>query len=115
MLALKDDYLLEIVKTQEGRLPAVPGKMDGRTGKAFDVLDNIFFQHGVGHAKRLLLRIKESFSQVVTIMTTQVAEGTTGFGEDLEFAGSFSQGLTPDILGANQTNIEDSILRYSTH
>ena len=88
-MALKGDYLLKIIETQEGRLTAVPGKVDGRTGKTFDVLDNIFFQHGIGHTKRLLHGIEESFLQVITIMTAQVADGTTGFGEDLEFAGSF--------------------------
>jgi hypothetical protein len=94
---LKGHNLLKIIETQEGRLSTVPGKIDRRTGKGFDVLDNIFFQHGIGHAKSLLGGIEVLLLQVVTIVTTQVAEGTNRFGEDLKFTRGFAQGSAPHL------------------
>jgi hypothetical protein len=53
------------------------------------VLDNKLLQDIVGHAKRLALGIEVFLIQVVTVVTAQVAEGTSRFDKNLKFAGSF--------------------------
>ena len=53
------------------------------------MLEDVFFQDGVGHAERLGLRIEVFLLQVITVSAVQVAEGTGGFDKDLKFTGSF--------------------------
>jgi hypothetical protein len=69
MLALKHYNPAKIIQPQDGWFPTMPGKVDHRTGGSLDVLDNIFFQDGVRHAKQLAFRIKVLFFKVVTIVT----------------------------------------------
>jgi hypothetical protein len=89
VLALQRHNPAEVFEPQEGRFPAVPGKVDHRTGGGVDVLDHILLQEIVGHAKRLTLWIEMFLSQVVTIVTAQIAYGANRFGEYLKFARSF--------------------------
>src|SRR4030042_1387200 len=58
MLPLQRHNLPEVVQPQDDRLSTMPGKIDHRTGRSGDVLDDVFLQDGVGHAKRLALRIE---------------------------------------------------------
>ena len=53
------------------------------------MLDDILLQDVVGHAKRLVLWIEMFLIQVVTVVTPQVAEGTSRFDKNLKLAGSF--------------------------
>jgi hypothetical protein len=78
----------------------MPGKVDHRTAGSSDLLDNVFLQDRVVHAKRLALRIEVFLLQIVTIVTVQVTEGATGLGKNLKFTGNFDHGLTP-ISGSN--------------
>jgi hypothetical protein len=63
------------------------------------MLDNVFFQEGVVHAKGLLFWIEASFPQVVTIVTVQVADGADGLDKNLKFAGSLNHDSNPDLRG----------------
>ena len=107
MFALKGHDFAEVVETQEGRFPAVPGKVDLRTWRSFDVLDDVLLQDGVGHAKRLSRWIKEFFLQVVTIVTAQIADGPNGLGENLKFAGGFAHGSAPDLSVEGHKDIRE--------
>jgi hypothetical protein len=68
----------------------MPGKVDHRTGGGGNMLDNVFLQYRVGHAKRLIFWIEVFLLQVVAIMTVQVADGANGLDKNLKFAGSFN-------------------------
>jgi hypothetical protein len=61
------------------------------------MLDNVFLQDGVGHAKGLAFWIEVFLLQVVTIVTVQVADGTNGLGKNLKFAGSFNHCPIPNL------------------
>ncbi len=116
MLALQRHNLAKVVQPQDGRLPTMPGKVDHRTGRSGDVLDNVFLQDVVGHAKRLALWIEVFLLQVVTIVTVQVADGANGFGKNLKFAGSFDHCSIPNLRvehhysGSDQVNFRNSLL-----
>jgi len=97
MLALKGHDLAKVIKTQKGRLPAVPGKVDRWSGRGLDVLDDVSFQDILGHAKRLTFWVEMLFFQVIAVVTAQVADGPNGLGENLKFAGSFAQGSAPNL------------------
>jgi hypothetical protein len=56
------------------------------------VLDDILFQDVVGHAERLALGREMFLIQIVTVVTAQVAEGTSRFDKNLKLAGSFGHG-----------------------
>jgi hypothetical protein len=75
----------------------MPGKVNHRTGGSVNMLDNVFLQDGVGHAKGLTLWIEMFFLQVITIVTVQVADGTTGLGKNLKFAGGFDHCSIPSL------------------
>jgi len=89
MFTLERNNFAEVVQTQDGRFPAMPGKTDDRFGGGFDVLDNDLLQDEVGHAKRLAFRIEVFLLQVITIFTVQVADGADGLYKNLKIAGSF--------------------------
>ena len=63
------------------------------------MLDDVFLQYGVGHAKRLIFWIEVFLLQVVAIATAQVADGTHRLDENLKFAGSFHHGSIPHLWG----------------
>ncbi len=98
MLALQRHNLAKVVQPQDGRFSSMPGKVDHRSGGSIDVLNNVFLQDVVGHAKRLALWIEVFLLQVVTIVAVQVADGPNRFGKNLKFAGSFGHYAIP-ILG----------------
>jgi len=54
MLVLQRHDLAKVVQPQDDRLTTMPGKVDHRTGRGGNMLDNIFFQDGVGHGIRLI-------------------------------------------------------------
>jgi len=89
MLALQSYNLAKVVQAQDHRFPAVPRELNHRTGASLDVLDDIFLQDVVVHAKRLVFWIEMFLLQVVTVVTAQVAEGTSRFDKNLKLAGSF--------------------------
>ena len=89
----------------------MPGKIDHRTGRSVDVLDNVLLQDVVGHAKRLALWIEVFLLQVVTIVTVQVADGANGFGKNLKFAGSFDHGSIPNLRVEHHKAREGSLSR----
>ncbi len=99
MLALQCHNLAKVVQPQDDRLSTMPGKVDHRTGGSSNVLDNVFLQDGVGHAKRLALWIEVFLLQVVTIVTVQVADGANRLGKNLKFAGSFNHCSIPNLQG----------------
>ena len=63
------------------------------------MLDNVFLQDGVGHAKRIIFWIEVFLLQVVAIVTVQVANGSNGLDENLKFAGSFDHWVIPNLRG----------------
>ncbi len=97
MFALERYDLAKVIEPQDGRFPAMPGKVDHRTGRGIDVLDDVFFQDRVGHAKRLAHRIEVFLLQVVTIVAVQVAGSAGRLGKNLEFAGSFGHRSILDL------------------
>ena len=97
MLALQRRNLAKVVQPQDGRFPAMPGKVDHRTGGSGNVLYNVLLQDVVGHAKRLALWIEVFLLQVVTIVTVKVTDGTTGLGKNLKFAGGFDHCSIPSL------------------
>jgi hypothetical protein len=99
MLSLQRHDLAKVVQPQDDRLTTMPGKVDHRTGRGGNVLDNVFLEDGVGHAKRLAFWIEVFLLQVVTIVTVQVADGANGLGKNLKFAGSFNHRSFPNPRG----------------
>ncbi len=97
MLALHLHNVAKVVQPQDGRFPAMPGKVNHRTGGSVDVLDNVLLQDRVGHAKRLALRIEVFLLQVVTIVTVQVADRATGLGKNLKFTRGFDHCSIPNL------------------
>jgi hypothetical protein len=61
------------------------------------MLDNVFLQDGVGHAKRLAFWIDVFLFQIVAIVTVQVANGANRLGKNLKFAGSFNHCAIPNL------------------
>ncbi len=97
VLVLQRHNLAKVVQAQEERLPAMPGKVDHRTGGGGNMLDDVFLQYGVGHAKRLIFWIEVFLLQVIAIVTVQVADGAKGLDEDLKFAGSLNHCSIPHL------------------
>jgi hypothetical protein len=110
MLPLQGHNLPEVAEPQEDRLSTMPGKIDHRTGRSGDVLDDIFLQDGVGHPKRLALWIEVLLLEIVTVVTVQVADGPGGFDKNLKFAGGFIHFSIPNprrtSLGVDTYTIE---------
>jgi len=107
MFVLKGNDLAKVVKTQEGRLPSVPGKVDRWSGRGLDVLDDIPFQDILGHAELLTFWVEMLFFQVIAVVTAQVADGPNGLGENLKFTGSLAQGSAPDLPVEDHKDIRD--------
>jgi hypothetical protein len=61
------------------------------------MLDNVFLQEGVGHAKRLAFRIDFFLFQIVAIVTVQIANGANGLCKNLKFSGSFNHCVIPNL------------------
>jgi hypothetical protein len=97
MLALQRHDLAKVVKPQEDWFTTMPGKVDHQTGGCGNMLDNVFLQDGVRHAKQLVFWIEILFLQVVTIVTVQVADRANGLGKNLKFAGRFDHGPIPNL------------------
>ena len=97
MLALQRHNLAKVVQPQYGRFPAMPGKVDHRTGESVDVLDDVLLQDVVGHVKRFALWIEMFLLQVVTIVTAQVADGASRFYKNLKFTGCFDHCPIPNL------------------
>ena len=106
MVALHLHDVAKVVQPQEGRFPTMPGEVNHRTGGSVDVLDNVFLQNVVGHAKRLALRIEVFLLQVVTIVTVQIADRANGFDKNLKFA----RGLDHCLI----SNLPADLVRHST-
>ncbi len=86
VLALERDHLAEKIKAQNRGFPAMPGKVDCRTRRRGDVLDNVFLKEGVRHAELLSLGIKMLLPQIVTVSAVQVADGANRLGKNLKVA-----------------------------
>jgi hypothetical protein len=97
MFVLKRHDLAKVVQPQEDWFTTMPGKVDYWTGGCGNMLDNVFLQDGVRHAKQLVFWIEILFLQVVTIVTVQVADRANGLGKNLKFAGSFDHGPIPNL------------------
>jgi hypothetical protein len=70
MLALQFNDLVKVVQSEQGRLPAVPGKRDNRIGTGFR---KMYFQNFLRHAKGLVV-VEASIFQVVTEVAVQVTD-----------------------------------------
>ena len=97
MLALQRRNLAEVVQPQYGRFPAMPGKVDHRTGERIDILDDVLLQDVVGHVKRLALWIEMFLLQVVTVVTAQIAGRADRFCKNLKFTGCFDHFSIPNL------------------
>jgi hypothetical protein len=75
----------------------MPGKRDYLVGAGFNVLKDVLFKDIVGHAKRVFIRIEALFLQVVTVVTTEVADGANGFSEYLIGAGGLCHNAIPKL------------------
>jgi hypothetical protein len=93
VLALQRHNPAEVIEPQDGRLPAMPGKGDHPIGGSMDVLNDILLQDVIRHSKRLALGIEVFLIQVITIVTVEVADGTSRFGKNLKLTGSFGHCL----------------------
>jgi hypothetical protein len=51
MLALQRHNLLKVIEFQNGRLRAIPGKIDHLTRESIDLLDNIPLQNAFRHTQ----------------------------------------------------------------
>jgi hypothetical protein len=108
MFVLKGNDLAKVVKTQEGRLPSVPGKVNLLPGRSSDVLDDLPFQDILGHAELLTFWVEMLFFQVIAVVTAQVADEPNGLGENLKFTGSLAQGSAPDLPVEGHSDMRES-------
>src|ERR1019366_2348872 len=86
VLALQVDGFAEEVHAQSSGLLAMPREVDLRPARGLDVLDDVFFQQGFGHAERAGIRIEAAFVPVVAVLAIEIAHGPGRLDEYLKLS-----------------------------
>ncbi len=99
----------KVIDSQKRWFPAVPRKPDGGLGGRLDVLSDVRLQDVVRHTIRRTVRVEEILAQIITVITTQVADRAGWFNKYLKVVRGSAHFRSPCRCGkfyARQATLE---------
>ena len=95
MLFLQRNDFLKIIEAERGRLAAVPGDIDHRPRRGFDLLDDVALEHLVAHPEGVAFGIEKFFFEVIAVAAIEVADRPDRLRHYLKFAQRRRHGTLP--------------------
>src|SRR5204862_217779 len=105
VLALKFHCSLEKNYPQCGWLSSVPGKVDCRSPRRFEMLHAILFQQAYRHLEWACRWVEDALVFVVSVVAIKIAQCSRRFDKNLKIPGGLAHHPSPELIGTLPINV----------